>query len=34
MGAAGGRFVEGWASPAAVAEHYEQLFTELRDHRR
>ena len=29
MGAAGRRFVEGWASPAAVAEAYEGLFTEL-----
>ena len=34
MGAAGRRFVEGWASPEAVAEQYEHLFTELRDHRR
>ena len=34
MGAAGRRFVEGWASPEAVAEQYEQLFTELREHRR
>jgi putative colanic acid biosynthesis glycosyltransferase WcaI len=34
MGAAGRRFVEGWASPGAVAEQYEQLFTELREHRR
>jgi colanic acid biosynthesis glycosyl transferase WcaI len=31
MGAAGRRFVEGWASPAAVAEAYEGLFTELVD---
>ncbi|MGH2685266.1 MAG: glycosyltransferase family 4 protein [Actinomycetota bacterium] len=30
MGEAGRRFVEGWASPAAVAEAYEQLFEELR----
>ena len=30
MGAAGRRFVEQWASPAAVAEAYERLFTELR----
>ncbi|MEO7555974.1 MAG: glycosyltransferase family 4 protein, partial [Acidimicrobiales bacterium] len=29
MGAAGRRFVEGWASPAAVAERYERLFTDL-----
>jgi len=29
MGEAGRRFVEGWASPAAVAEAYEALFTEL-----
>jgi colanic acid biosynthesis glycosyl transferase WcaI len=29
MGAAGRRFVEGWASPAAVAERYEALFEEL-----
>ena len=29
MGAAGRRFVEGWASPAAVAEAYEALFDEL-----
>jgi putative colanic acid biosynthesis glycosyltransferase WcaI len=29
MGAAGRRFVEGWASPAAVARAYEDLFTEL-----
>jgi colanic acid biosynthesis glycosyl transferase WcaI len=29
MGAAGRRFVEGWASPAAVAESYERLFEEL-----
>lgn len=31
MGAAGRRFVEGWASPAAVAEAYEGLFNELVD---
>ncbi len=30
QGAAGRRWVEGWASPAAVAESYEQLFEELR----
>lgn len=29
MGAAGRRFVEGWASPAAVAQRYEVLFEEL-----
>ncbi|CAN5910356.1 WcaI family glycosyltransferase [soil metagenome] len=29
MGAAGRRFVERWASPAAVAESYELLFEEL-----
>jgi len=29
MGAAGRRFVEGWASPAAVAERYERLFAAL-----
>jgi colanic acid biosynthesis glycosyl transferase WcaI len=29
MGAAGRRFVEGWASPAAVAGAYEALFAEL-----
>jgi colanic acid biosynthesis glycosyl transferase WcaI len=29
MGASGRRFVEGWASPAAVAEAYEGLFAEL-----
>lgn len=33
MGAAGRRFVEGWASPAAVAEAYEQLFEGVRDRR-
>jgi colanic acid biosynthesis glycosyl transferase WcaI len=31
MGGAGRRFVEQWASPAAVAESYEALFTELVD---
>ena len=31
MGASGRRFVEGWASPAAVAEAYEDLFAELVD---
>jgi colanic acid biosynthesis glycosyl transferase WcaI len=30
MGAAGRRFVESWASPAAVAEAYERLFFDLR----
>ncbi len=30
MGRAGRRFVEGWASPAAVAEAYEALFRSLR----
>jgi colanic acid biosynthesis glycosyl transferase WcaI len=30
MGAAGRRFVEGWASPEAIAIQYEDLFTELR----
>lgn len=30
MGESGRRFVEGWASPAAVAERYEDLFEELR----
>jgi colanic acid biosynthesis glycosyl transferase WcaI len=29
MGARGRAFVEGWASPAAVAERYEALFAEL-----
>lgn len=29
MGAAGRAFVEGWASPAAVAQAYEELFTSL-----
>jgi colanic acid biosynthesis glycosyl transferase WcaI len=29
MGAAGRRWVEHWASPAAVAAAYEALFTEL-----
>ncbi|MCB1040476.1 MAG: glycosyltransferase family 4 protein [Acidimicrobiales bacterium] len=31
MGLAGRRFVERWASPAAVAEQYERLFSELVD---
>jgi len=30
MGRAGRAFVERWASPAAIAEHYEALFEELR----
>ena len=30
MGASGRAFVEGWASPAAVAEAYDDLFSELR----
>jgi colanic acid biosynthesis glycosyl transferase WcaI len=30
MGASGRRFVEHWASPAAVAEAYEQLFERVR----
>ena len=30
MGASGRRFVERWASPAAVAEAYEQLFASVR----
>jgi colanic acid biosynthesis glycosyl transferase WcaI len=30
MGASGRRFVEGWASPAAVAEAYEHLFHAVR----
>ena len=34
MGASGRRFVEHWASPAAVAESYENLFAELIGHRR
>ncbi|MEX1217854.1 MAG: glycosyltransferase family 4 protein [Acidimicrobiales bacterium] len=34
MGANGRLFVEHWASPAAVAESYEELFTELIDRRR
>jgi colanic acid biosynthesis glycosyl transferase WcaI len=29
MGASGRRFVESWASPAAVAARYEALFEEL-----
>ncbi len=31
MGANGRRFVESWASPAAVARSYEELFEELRN---
>jgi len=34
MGVAGRSFVEGWASPAAVAAAYEDLFCELVDRRR
>jgi hypothetical protein len=34
MGRAGREFVEGWASPAAVARSYEQLFLELVGRRR
>jgi hypothetical protein len=34
MGAAGRRFVEGWASPAAVAGAYEELFADLVARRR
>jgi len=34
MGASGRLFVERWASPAAVAESYENLFAELIDRRR
>lgn len=33
MGLAGRSYVEGWASPAAVAESYEGLFEELRGRR-
>lgn len=33
MGRAGRRFVEAWASPAAVAERYEALFEEVRARR-
>lgn len=33
MGASGRRFVETWASPAAVGAAYEALFVELRDFR-
>jgi colanic acid biosynthesis glycosyl transferase WcaI len=33
MGANARRFVESWASPAAVAEAYEELFLELRQNR-
>lgn len=34
MGESGRRWVEGWASPAAVAAAYEDLFAELRSARR
>lgn len=34
MGESGRRFVESWASPAAVAEAYEELFSELVAQRR
>jgi colanic acid biosynthesis glycosyl transferase WcaI len=34
MGARGRSFVEAWAAPAAIAEAYEELFTELVDRRR
>lgn len=34
MGARGRRFVEGWASPAAVSARYEALFVELAQARR
>ncbi|MBS1838417.1 MAG: glycosyltransferase, partial [Actinobacteria bacterium] len=30
MGASGRAFVEGWVSPAAVAESYERLFEDVR----
>jgi colanic acid biosynthesis glycosyl transferase WcaI len=33
MGESGRRFVEGWASPGAVARSYEELFLSLRDKR-
>ena len=33
MGTAGRRFVEGWASPEAVAVAYEELFADLADRR-
>jgi colanic acid biosynthesis glycosyl transferase WcaI len=33
MGEAGRGFVEGWASPAAIAEAYEELFASLRESR-
>lgn len=33
MGEAGRRWVEGWASPAAIAEAYEALFLELAERR-
>jgi colanic acid biosynthesis glycosyl transferase WcaI len=32
MGRSGRAFVERWASPAAIAEQYEALFDELREH--
>lgn len=32
LGENGRRWVEGWASPAAVAESYERLFDEVREH--
>lgn len=34
LGESGRRFVESWASPAAVAEAYERLFEEVRDQQR
>jgi colanic acid biosynthesis glycosyl transferase WcaI len=34
MGRAGRAFVESWASPAAIAQRYEELFEELRSRRR
>jgi colanic acid biosynthesis glycosyl transferase WcaI len=34
MGRAGREFVEAWASPAAVAQQYEELFDELLSRRR
>lgn len=33
MGASARRFVEGWASPAAVARSYEELFEDLKERR-
>jgi hypothetical protein len=33
MGRSGRAFVERWASPAAVAERYDELFSELIDRR-